>query len=225
MGNHNRHPAYRGPWQTIRKQILTRDNHTCQIRGRRCTTTATHVDHIIPITAGGPWWDPDNLRASCPNCNIDRVDRTKQETWRTSNTRITLIIGPPGINKTTAITAQPGDLIIDYDTINAALGIEAHPDLHGPALKARGAILGELKAGRVKSKQAFIISSNPKAEGMFPHHTIKLVDPGIDQALRIIGTAGDIKGQELGKAERLVREWYRVREGGTRQVSTNSRKW
>jgi hypothetical protein len=126
----------------------------------------------------------------------------------------------------TAITAQPGDLIIDYDTINAALGIEAHPDLHGPALKARGAILGELKAGRVKSKQAFIISSNPKAEGIFPYHTMKLVDPGIDEALRIIGTGDKTAGSpDRGKGERLVREWYRVRQGGSGKAHINSRNW
>ena len=227
MDHQQRHPAYRGPWATVRKQILARDAHTCQIRGPRCTTQANTVDHIIPVNSGGAWWDPDNLRATCRNCNLDRIDRKKTEAWRNANTRITLIIGPPGTNKQTAITAQPGDLIIDYDSINAALGIEAHPDLHGPALKARGAILGELKAGRVKSKQAFIISSNPQAEGMFPYHTVKIVDPGIDQALRNIhsGADGGTSGLPEGRQARLVREWYRVRQGGTRQASTNSRNW
>lgn len=222
-----RRPEYRGPWNTIRKRIFERDNRQCQIQGPRCTQYATHIDHIIPTRQGGPWWDPDNLRASCQNCNLDRIDRKPKERWKTANTRITLIIGPPGTNKHQVITAQPGDLIIDYDSINAALGIEAHPDLHGPALKARGAILGELKAGRVKSKQAFIISSNPKAEGMFPYHTIKIIDPGIEQALRNIhsGADGGTSGLPEGRQARLVREWYRVRQGGTRQASTNSRNW
>ena len=220
MGNHNRHPAYRGPWQTIRKQILNRDNHTCQIRGTRCTGTATHVDHIIPVTAGGPWWDPDNLRASCPNCNIDRVDRTQKEAWRTANTHITLIIGPPGTNKHTAYIAQPSDLIIDYDNITQAIGVEAHPDLHGPALAARGALLREVKAGRVKSKRCYIISSNPKAEAMFPYHTVKIVDPGEEAAILEAGRSSDAP-----QMVRLVREWYRVRRGdGTRQAS-GSRQW
>ena len=223
MDNQQRHPAYRGPWATVRKQILARDAHTCQIQGPRCTTHANTVDHIIPVNQGGPWWDPDNLRATCRNCNLDRIDRKKTEAWRNSNTHITLIIGPPGTNKHQAITAQPGDLIIDYDSINAALGIEAHPDLHGPAIKARGAILGELKAGRVKSKRAFIISSNPKAEGMFPYHTIKIVDPGIEQAYRNI-QGGSGQGEE-GRQARLVREWYRVRQGATGQAQTNSRNW
>lgn len=222
------HPAYRGPWQTIRKQILTRDNHTCQIRGPRCTTTATHVDHIIPVTQGGPWYDPDNLRAACANCNYGRIDRKRTEAWRTANTKITLIIGPPGTNKHTAYTPRPGDLIIDYDNIAAAIGIEAHPDLHGPALKARGAILGELKAGRVKSGRAFIISSNPKAESMFPYHTLKIVDPGLEQALanaRAAGAGGAGDGVASGRLDRLVGEWYRVRHGGTTDGHINSRKW
>ena len=87
--------------------------------------------------------------------------------------------------------------------------------------------MGELKAGRVKSKRAFIISSNPKAEGMFPYHTIKIVDPGIDEALRNIqgGARGQGPGLSEGKQARLVREWYRVRQGGTAQAQTNSRSW
>ena len=227
MDHQQRHPAYRGPWATVRKQILLRDAHTCQIRGPRCTTQANTVDHIIPVNSGGAWWDPDNLRATCRNCNLDRIDRKKTEAWRNSHTRITLIIGPPGTDKTSDLNAQPGDLIIDYDTINAALGVEAHPDLHGPALKARGAILGELKAGRVKSRRAFIISSNPQAESMFPYHTVKVVDPGVDQALRNIQGGGNSAdaGMSEGRQARLVREWYRVRHGGTGTAQTNSRSW
>lgn len=218
------HPAYRGPWATIRKQILTRDNHTCQIKSKRCTGTATHVDHIIPVTQGGAWWDPDNLRAACSTCNYGRIDRSKQETWRTANTHITLIIGPPGINKQQAFTAQPSDLIIDYDEIAAAIGISNHPDLHGPALAARGAILREVKAGRVKSKRCFIISSNPKAESLFPYHSLKVVDPGREATLKEVGF---IKGGGTGGGRliQLVEEWYRVREGGTRHGHTNSKQW
>lgn len=219
MGNQT-HPAYRGPWPRIRKQILQRDNHLCQIRGPRCTSTATHVDHIIPITQGGPWWEPDNLRASCKNCNNDRIDRKQTDRWRNSNTHITLIIGPPGINKHTGFTPQPGDLIIDYDNITQAIGIEAHPDLHGPALAARGALLREVKAGKVKSKRAFIISSNPKAEGMFPYHTVKVVDPGEEAAILEAR-----RSSNPPHMERLVRDWYRQRRGDSQRQAPNSRNW
>lgn len=61
---------YNGPWQKLRLQILARDNGLCQIRRPGCTTTATHVDHIVPVMHGGQWWNPDNLRAACQRCNI-----------------------------------------------------------------------------------------------------------------------------------------------------------
>ena len=220
------HPAYTGPWARIRKSILERDQYTCQIRGPKCTTTATQVDHIIPITKGGAWYDPTNLRASCAKCNYARIDRTQHDRWKTSNTHITLVIGPPHYPKQPHINPKPTDLIIDYDNIAEALtpNGQTNPALHKAALKARGAILGELKRGRIKVPAAWIISSNPEAEGMFPHHTIKLVDPGFDEALRHIQEglrSGAIRDRE---AERHLVTWYRVRHGGKAESPT-SRQW
>lgn len=65
-------PHYGGPWRRIRRQILQRDNHVCQIQMRGCLGVATQVDHIIPVAKGGPWWEPENLRAACGYCNNQR---------------------------------------------------------------------------------------------------------------------------------------------------------
>src|ERR1039458_8178731 len=89
------HPAYRGKWPQVRKQILARDSASCQIRGPKCTGLATEVDHIVSVEKGGQWYEPSNLRASCRNCNQARVDRTNGDRWKRSATRITLVIGPP----------------------------------------------------------------------------------------------------------------------------------
>ena len=62
-------PVYRGKWQTVRKRILERDNHTCQIGLPGCTVHANTVDHITPVSWGGSWYDQDNLRAACKHCN------------------------------------------------------------------------------------------------------------------------------------------------------------
>ena len=63
------HPVYSGPWQRIRREILARDSHTCQVNLPGCTRHATTVDHITPISWGGEWYDPANLRAACAPCN------------------------------------------------------------------------------------------------------------------------------------------------------------
>jgi 5-methylcytosine-specific restriction protein A len=63
-------PYHCSPWKTIRLKILHRDGHVCQIRGPGCKVHATHVDHVIPWSEGGPWFDPGNLRAACSTCNV-----------------------------------------------------------------------------------------------------------------------------------------------------------
>lgn len=66
------HP-YGGPWPRIRKMILKRDGHRCQINGPRCKGHATTVDHIVSWQNGGAWYDPANLRAACTTCNYGRT--------------------------------------------------------------------------------------------------------------------------------------------------------
>ena len=239
MGNQT-HPAYRGPWPRIRRTILERDGHTCQIRGPRCTTIATHVDHIIPVNSGGPWWEPDNLRASCRNCNLTRVNRNPQDAWKQSTTHITLIVGPPGAGKTTHVKthAKPGDLIIDYDQIAAALGGElANPNhnpqtpqhigghtpsgnaLHKATMSARNALIKSLRQGKTGVKKAWIISANPKAESMFPFHEVVVIDPGRDVVLGQVKKAG-----RPSNWVQLVDQWYLSR-GRQTSEQNNSRDW
>jgi hypothetical protein len=226
MGKDTR-PEYRGAWPRIRKAILERDNHLCQIVGPRCTTHATHVDHIIPVTQGGPWWEPTNLRASCQNCNLGRVDRERKETWRTKDTHITLVVGPPYTDKRQAIQthAKPGDLVIDYDEIASALTIDGshNKDLALVAQKARGSIIRGLRAGDIKVGKAWILSSNPAAEQLFPYHRVVVVDPGLEQA--VVNVAGHFgEGRGLRDGRRLVDEWYRARAGAVPPQS-GSRDW
>lgn len=56
-------------WRSVRRLVLARDMHRCQVAGQRCTVTATEVDHIVPLTEGGAPYDPANLRAACKWCN------------------------------------------------------------------------------------------------------------------------------------------------------------
>lgn len=59
-------------WTTLRKQILNRDNHTCQ----HCGDTGTEVDHIVNRANGGTN-HPDNLQTLCPPCH---QHKTRKET-------------------------------------------------------------------------------------------------------------------------------------------------
>lgn len=220
-------PQYSGPWQRIRPQILARDNGTCQINGPGCTTIATQVDHITPVHAGGAWYDPTNLRAACANCNNRRADNKPTEQWRTAKTRIVLVIGPPGAGKTTWVgdNKGPNDLVVDYDQLAGAIGGTPNPThdaphnpLHQPTSDARNAILRGLRQGKYIMGRAWIISSNPDAEGMFPYHRVQVVDPGRDEVIRRLEQAG-----RPARYRQLVDEWYARRRGEV--TDDGSRPW
>ena len=60
-------------WRKIRKRILDRDGHTCQM----CGQEATHVDHIIPrrLMAGEAVDNDSNLQSLCKTCNLRKGGR------------------------------------------------------------------------------------------------------------------------------------------------------
>ena len=192
------------------------------MRGPSCTHAATEVDHRIPAAAGGAFFDPANLRASCKACNIGRAASTKhREGWRRGKARIVLVVGPPGSGKTTYTgdNATARDLVVDYDAIARSLG-PAQPygatGRHDVTMKARGAILREIRRGEVAADTIYIISANPKAEQIFPHHDVVILDPGREEVLRRCSQ------ERPAHFARLVDDWYNTRaeHGGG-----SSREW
>ena len=64
-------PGYPGVqvlWQRVRPWILARDGHRCSV----CGADAVEVDHIWPVSRGGSD-HPENLRAICQRCNLDKM--------------------------------------------------------------------------------------------------------------------------------------------------------
>lgn len=59
-----------------KREILRRDNHTCQYCGQRSHRMT--IDHVLPRRLGGThWWE--NLVAACPSCNHRKGGRTLAE--------------------------------------------------------------------------------------------------------------------------------------------------
>jgi 5-methylcytosine-specific restriction protein A len=61
--------GYDAAWRLVRRRVLDRDGHRCQIRLPGCEGSANTVDHITPLAHGGARLDEGNLRASCTRCN------------------------------------------------------------------------------------------------------------------------------------------------------------
>ncbi|HET6641740.1 MAG TPA: HNH endonuclease [Gaiellaceae bacterium] len=82
-----RDPRYStAAWQRLRKAVLARDGHLCQIQGPRCTGDASTVHHLIPSSqAPHLFWDPSNLVAACTRCNYGGGSRVAH-----ANTRQTI---------------------------------------------------------------------------------------------------------------------------------------
>jgi 5-methylcytosine-specific restriction endonuclease McrA len=56
-------------WPAVRRDVLARDGHVCQVRLPGCKVRANSVDHIVRPEDGGAPYDPANLRAACTSCN------------------------------------------------------------------------------------------------------------------------------------------------------------
>lgn len=195
-------------WKRVQALVLDRDGHRCRIGGPKCTIVATEADHIIPPADGGPKFDLDNLRAACKACNVRRANLAKhREGWRRSAARIVLIVGPVGGGKSTYAREHAGerDVIVDYDTISQAFGpalTYGAEQRHDVASAARNAVLARLRRGEIAASTVWLVSANPGAEGMFPHHEVVVVDPGRDEVLRRCGR------ERPASFVRLVDDWY-----------------
>ena len=76
-------------WRRLRRTILERDNHQCQIRGEHCTSTATEVDHRVNHKAGGTD-DPSNLTSTCHSCHLRKTQAESAKAQAARRARLKL---------------------------------------------------------------------------------------------------------------------------------------
>lgn len=57
----------------VRFDVLKRDAFTCQYCGRSAPEVDLHVDHVVPVAAGGGN-EPGNLTTACAECNLGKSD-------------------------------------------------------------------------------------------------------------------------------------------------------
>jgi 5-methylcytosine-specific restriction endonuclease McrA len=73
-----------------RNRILARDRYKCQYCGVKGNDFTLTMDHLLPVSRGGPT-SPENLVAACKPCNDRKGARTPEEA------RMTLICNPAAL--------------------------------------------------------------------------------------------------------------------------------
>lgn len=61
----------KGLSQSLRFEVLRRDSFTCRYCGRSAPGVVLHIDHVVPVVAGGDN-SPDNLATACEGCNLGK---------------------------------------------------------------------------------------------------------------------------------------------------------
>lgn len=158
-------------WRDLSRRIR-RDRPTCETPG--CDNPSEQVDHIDGDEDNDAEW---NLQALCRPCHSTKGHLagelsapTRERRGRHGATAVTVVAGPPAAGKSTYVheNAQPGDLVVDYDAIYAALsGQPTHvrpDDLRGLVLDARDAVLSRLEIANGEVARAWIIHAAPLAE-------------------------------------------------------------
>ncbi|WP_338080203.1 HNH endonuclease [Companilactobacillus mishanensis] len=109
-------------WQSIRKQVMTRDYNLCV----RCGTKGYLVDHVIP--SEDDWnnrLDIDNLETLCKSCHLlkTRSEWLKKHKGVNRAMKIHVLSGYPASGKSSYVASHVGehDLVFDYDLIMSSL--------------------------------------------------------------------------------------------------------
>ena len=169
-------------WDRVRKPVLARDDHTCQVRLKCDGAHATEVDHIVPWRDGGAWyeWDPDwdgnpdaegnNLRASCKPCNIARASLQKHhQGWKRADTEIVLVVRAA----LPQVAPAPGDQIIDVERLTKAVAV-AEPTVADRTAASRlfTRLVADLTRGESDADRVWLVVDSTEGADMFPHHSI-----------------------------------------------------
>lgn len=69
-----------------RRNLLLRDNFTCQYCGKKVSSSTFTIDHVLPKSrgGGGSW---ENFVVACFKCNVTKRDRTPEEAKLTLRTK------------------------------------------------------------------------------------------------------------------------------------------
>lgn len=202
-------------WKRLRLMVLN-EEPLCRV----CQAAATVVDHIKPISEGGPKTDRENLQSLCKQCH-DRKTANEAAFSSRRTCEVILVAGPPGAGKTTYVEQQfnAGDMVVDFDRLAQALSFA--DVYHKPAdellaftLAARDAIVQRLLRKHLV-KRVWLIEQAPSTarrktlRQAFGARVVVLKPTSQKCKERI---EGDQTRSRAKQWSRLVDDWFRKYE-------------
>lgn len=134
---------------------------------------------------------------------------------------IVLVWGPPAAGKTTYVAERqlPGDLVIDFDLLAAALGASGHgdDDYLAATNTVRRALISHAYDVRAE-RRVWLVSANPEAPARYDHDEAVLIDPGRDTTLAQAVTAG-----RPDRWAAIINDWYDAHDGWVDRNDTRRR--
>lgn len=103
-----------------RQQTLERDQYRCQY----CLRPAETIDHMIPLSRGGRFYDQGNRVASCMECNLHKADMLPSE-FLYKHRSYLLVHGQTLTEVMTRIKAVAGDRVAFHPLLEVGHGLSA----------------------------------------------------------------------------------------------------
>lgn len=67
-------------WKEQRRRVWIRDDCKCVRCGKELLLSQSHIDHIVPVSAGGRSY-MRNLRTLCVACHATRAEASHHRLW------------------------------------------------------------------------------------------------------------------------------------------------
>lgn len=184
------------------------------------TVKGRDIDHIVPMSAGGPELDMSNLQTLCHKCHSSKTGKEMGNRFQTTtcNTEIILVVGPPASGKSHYVRQHMtyGDCVVDIDELVRALSLNQLRDnaenIIGVALEIRSAII---TAAIGKVARVWVIAtgstqdSRQRALGSHnAHQTIVMTTSRAECKARALERTG------YPEWEHLIDEWFQTQDLG-----------
>lgn len=209
-------------WRDLRDMLVIQRHGICERCGRNYSDdtsmlTAHHKEHLTDDTLKDPQVavNPENIEILCARCHALQ-HRTRG--FIKKRKEVFLVYGPPLSGKTTYVKDQmdPGDLVVDLDTIRSAISYmpiyEQPPALDKTVFAVRDFLYDQIRIRSGGWQTAWVIAGMPRKDDRDRlaarlGASVILIEATEDECRRRLISADD--GRDITAWEGYITRWFR----------------